>query len=244
MRVSPRLVLPETLDFLAPDDPRAARSRRDLRRVHRAMRTVSIVKQALAGAHLTCPPRRVLELGGGDASLVLRLAQALRPHWPHVSLAVLDRHDVVATQTRAAYRALGWELQVTRQEALEWAAAPHSERYDLCICTLFLHHFDEKSLPGLLHAIAASCDAFIACEPRRSALSRLGSRMVAVLGANQVTREDAVTSVAAGFKGRELTALWPRDGRWSCREYAAFPFTHCFAAVRGGAEDIKLKVPS
>ena len=242
MSVSPRLVLPETLDFLAPDDPRATRSRRDLRRVHRTLRTVSVVKHALRGLHLACPPRRVLELGGGDASLVLRLAQALRPQWPHVSLTVLDRHDVVSAQTRAAYRALGWELQVARQEALEWAAAAHSERYDFCICTLFLHHFDEKSLPGLLHAIAANCDAFIACEPRRNGLSRLGSRMIAVLGANQVTRKDAVTSVAAGFKGRELMALWPQEGRWSCREYAAFPFTHCFTAVRDGAGG--MKVPS
>lgn len=232
MSVSSRVVLPETLDFLAPDDPRATRSRRDLRRVHRTMRTVSVVKDALRRLNLASPPRRVLELGGGDASLLLRLAKALRPRWPDVSLTVLDRHDVVGAQTRAAYHTLGWQLHVTRQDALEWATGLKTQHYDLCISSLFLHHFDDEALPGLLRAIAASCDGFIACEPRRNTLSHLGSRIIGVIGANRVTREDAVTSVAAGFKGQELTALWPNDEqRWSCREYPALPFTHCFAAV-------------
>ena len=35
----PRTVAAETLDALAPDDPRAMRSRRDLRRVHRVIQS-------------------------------------------------------------------------------------------------------------------------------------------------------------------------------------------------------------
>ena len=43
----PRRVEPELLDGLAADDPRAQRSRDDLRRIHRAMATLSIVQRAL-----------------------------------------------------------------------------------------------------------------------------------------------------------------------------------------------------
>ena len=42
-----RVVAAEALDTLAPDDPSALRSRRDLRRVHRAMGTQAIVTAAL-----------------------------------------------------------------------------------------------------------------------------------------------------------------------------------------------------
>lgn len=232
MDLSPRIVLPEHLDALDPQDPGAIESRGDLRRVHRAMRTVSIMKQAVKRLQLRQPPRRILELGGGDATLVLRLAQALRPRWPEVDLTVLDCHDIVSPRTRAAYGKIGWKLNVLRQDALRWATETDARHYDLCVTTLFLHHFDGDALARLVAAIAKRCDAFIACEPRRSVLALIGSQAIGLLGANRVTQEDAVTSVKAGFSGNELTVLWPvGEHRWSCEEYAAPPFTHCFTAV-------------
>jgi hypothetical protein len=51
-----------------------------------------------------------------------------------------------------------------------------------------------------------------------------------VLGANDVTRHDAVASVRAGFRERELSALWPQDRAWTLRECGVFPFTHAFRA--------------
>jgi hypothetical protein len=43
----PRRVTPELLDGLPADDPRAKRSRQDLRRIHQAMATLSIATRAL-----------------------------------------------------------------------------------------------------------------------------------------------------------------------------------------------------
>jgi Methyltransferase domain len=233
MGLSSRKVLPEMLDSLDPADPRAGRSRRDLRRVHRAMRTVAILQRALANLPLTAPPRRILEMGGGDGSLTLRLAQAMWPRWLNVTLTILDLHDVVSPQTRQGYETLGWRLQVVRQNAMDWAIESQSQHYDLCITSLFLHHFDVATLPVLLRAIAANCDSFVACEPRRNAWAVLGGAMIGLLGTNRVTREDAATSVAAGFTRQELTAIWQDlDGHWVCEEYPALPFTHCFTATR------------
>ncbi|MGA2366942.1 MAG: hypothetical protein ABSG12_15805, partial [Steroidobacteraceae bacterium] len=101
----------------------------------------------------------------------------------------------------------------------------------LCVTTLFLHHFQSQALERLLYAIAARCGTFVACEPRRNSVAWLGSHLLGVLGANEVTREDGVTSVVAGFAGQELSALWPATGaRWRLREYFAWPFTHCLVA--------------
>jgi hypothetical protein len=233
MGVSLRVVLPETLDSLDPSDPRARRARQDLRRVHAAMRTVSILRRAVKRLSFAAQPCQILELGGGDGSLILRLAQSIRPQWRNVTLTLLDRHDIVSPQTLSLYKALDWRVKVVQQDVMEWALEPHSERYDLALASLFLHHFDDRMLALLLRAVAARCDAFVACEPRRSAMAALGSSMIGILGTSQVTREDAVTSVAAGFTRQELTAFWPDEvGRWSIEEYVALPFTHCFTAGR------------
>jgi hypothetical protein len=229
-----RRVVHEELDDLAADDPRGLRSRRDLQRVHRAMGSVSVLLRAVAGLDLAAQPRRIIELGAGDGTLLLRVARALRPRWTGVAVTLLDRIDLLSARTREGYRELGWNVTVERADALAWAAAPRSVRYDLCLANLFLHHFEAPALASLLEGIAASSDAFVACEPRRSAAARLGSRLVIFLGANAITREDAVKSVDAGFTGQELSAAWPADAHgWTCREFAAPPFSHCFAAVRG-----------
>jgi Methyltransferase domain len=238
MIASTRVVLPELLDELEPEDPRARRSRRDLRRLHRAMGSLSILQEAIGRLRLALPPTRLLELGAGDASLLLRLAQA-QSKWPGVALTVLDRHDLLSEETRDGYSQLGWELTVLRADATEWAREEHSQQFDLCIATLFLHHFDITALSALMAGIASHSDAFIACEPRRNAFAWLGSHLVGILGANAVTRGDAVKSVEAGFSDHELTSTWPdSQADWWCDEYAAPPFTHCFTAarksVRGG----------
>jgi hypothetical protein len=101
------------------------------------------------------------------------------------------------------------------------------------LANLFLHHFDEPTLKILMAAIAARSDAFVACEPRRNRFAWCASRLVGVLGANAITRHDAVASVQAGFADRELSALWPHaQADWRCHEYVAPPFTHVFSAVR------------
>jgi Methyltransferase domain len=232
MNTLTRVMSPELLDELDPNDPRAMRSRRDLRRLHRAMGSLSILSAAIAKLRLRALPARILELGAGDASLLLRLARA-QPQWRGVALTVLDRHDVLSHDTREAYDQLGWKLTVLHTDVFDWVSKQDSQHFDLCITSLFLHHFDMAALATVMAAIAAHSDAFVACEPRRNTFTWLGSRLVGLLGANAVTRSDAVKSVEAGFADQELLATWPNlHADWWCEEYAAPPFSHCFAAAR------------
>jgi len=229
-----RIVEPEILDELRPDDVHARRSRRDLRRVHRAMGSVSILRRSLQTLNLAAPPRRIVEIGAGDGTLLLRLARALAPRWSGASVTLLDRYDLLSPETRAGYKRLQLKVNVERADVMQWATHSAPTHYDLCIASLFLHHFDSRLLGVLLAGVAARADAFVAVEPRRSVVARLGSALIGVLGTNAVTRADAVTSVAAGFTGLELTCLWPEaSGGWTLRETSEIPFSHCFSAVRG-----------
>jgi SAM-dependent methyltransferase len=236
-----RSVEPERLDNLAADDPLAMDSRRDLQRVHRAMRSLTILKDAISRIDGATPPRRILELGAGDGSLLLRLARTMRPQWGDVELTLLDRQNLLSASARQAFVELNWHVTIMCMDALDWAQSPPTQHYDLCITTLFLHHFESANLGRLLAGVATQADAFIACEPRRNQIAHLGSRLIGLLGANEVTREDGVKSVAAGFNDRELTEIWSKvSGDWRVDEYSAWPFTHCFWAARtnvGAAAD-------
>lgn len=234
-----RHVAPETLDSLAESDPQAMRSRLDLRRIHRAMRTRSIVLRGLRGiaaSHHTTMPLRVLELGAGDGTLMLGVAKAFAPHWPRVELTLLDRQDLVERATLERYAHYRWSARPAVIDVQQWVASPWAattQHWDLVVANLFLHHFEGEPLVALLGAIAARTERFFACEPRRARLALLGSHLVGVIGANAVTRTDAVLSVHAGFCGSELSATWPSRGTaWNMREYSAGLFSHCFAADR------------
>lgn len=226
----PRRVEPEWLDRLAADDPRARRTRHDLRRINRAMSTLSIVVDGLDRLVDGRVPKTILDLGAGDGSLMLRVAKQRKSRWPDVAVTLLDRQKSVDALTLAGIRATGWRSDIVTADVLEWLAAPATSRWDLVVANLFVHHFTDEQLARLFAGLASRARAFFCCEPRRSRFALTGSRLVGLLGAGPVARFDAVTSVHAGFTGGELTALWPADG-WRMNEYDAGLFSHCFAAV-------------
>lgn len=230
----PRHLTNETLDGLAEDDPLARRSRRDLRRINRVMGSVGIIARAMEQSRRR--PRRIIELGAGDGSMMLALARRLSPAWPGVHLTLLDRLHLVAPRTRAEIERLGWQPEVVRMDVLDWAAQATPGRWDIAIANLFVHHFDERLIAELFTAIGGCTDMFVACEPRRGRLPLLASRLVGLMCANAVTREDAVLSVRAGFCDGELSRLWPRGTHdWRLEEAAAGWFSHRMIATRIGA---------
>ena len=225
----PRRLEPEWLDELPPDDPRAMRSRRDLKRINGWMLQTGIMARLLRA---NCkPPQRFIELGTGDGSFMLAVARRLAKHWPSVSLSFVDRQDIVTPDTHAAFRNLGWRSQSVTADVFDYLARP-GERADIVTANLFLHHFEDDDLRRLLAGVAATTSCFIACEPLRSPRALWGSRMLFVIGCNDVSRHDAVVSVRAGFRERELSALWPQKPGWWLQESAALPFTHTFVARR------------
>ena len=231
--ISMRRVEAETLDHLPEDDPHAIRSRRDLRRINRIMGNLPIL-DALLSASLLQAPSHIAELGAGDGSLLLRLAKRRSRHWPGVALTLVDRQNLVSAQTRAAFADVGWTARATEMDVFVWLDREDHPRYDAIMANLFVHHFEGDELFRLFLGIARITDCFIACEPRRARIALLGSHLVGAIGANEVTRRDAVLSVRAGFRDRELSAYWPEHHGWQLSEADARLFSHTFSAVRRG----------
>ena len=227
----PRRVDPEWLDELPADDPRAMRSRRDLKRINGWMLQAAIMTRLLLAYRNGPPPRRIVELGAGDGTFMLAVARRLAKHWPEVTLTFVDRQNIVSRETQAAFRKLGWQTESVSADVFDFLSNS-GERADAVTANLFLHHFPDEALRRLFAGVAGLAPLFVACEPSRSQRALLGSRLLFVIGCNDVSRHDAVVSVRAGFRNGELSALWPRDRDWHLREREAQPFTHCFVAQR------------
>jgi len=219
------------LDGLPENDPRAIRSRRDLQRINRIMGSAAIIAQALNQNQRI--PKRIVELGTGDGSLMLALAKRFAADWPDVHVTLLDRLNLVSSATVEEFNRLGWTVEILQADVLEWAESPMIRQWDIGLANLFIHHFDSMQIQSLFAALGQRTDLFVACEPRRSWLPLFASKLVGLIGANAVTRKDAVLSVQAGFYGQELSTLWPSDSsEWSLEENAARLFSHRFIARR------------
>ncbi len=234
----PRRLSPETLDYLPCDDPRAIRARVDLQRINRLMGSMSLIARALqrrVGPNLRGQgqqPLRVIEIGAGDGTLMLRLAQRFAARWPAVNLSLLDRQNVVSSSTQNEFERLGWKVEVLCVDVLDWTAEPPMQ-WDVALANLFVHHFDSSQIATLFGALGQCTDWFMACEPRRGRMPLLASHLLGLTGAGAVARADAILSVEAGFSGAELSGLWPHSSsQWALQEGPAGLFSHAFIASR------------
>jgi Methyltransferase domain len=225
--IFPRRLETELLDVLPADDPAAVRSRRDLWLLNAVMLHPGIMARRMR-RHAVDAPRRIIELGAGDGSLMLRLGRRLARHWPGVAIMLVDRQDIVTDKTRQAISSLGWHENPVTQDVFEYLAI--AEPSDIIIANLFLHHFQPPQIADIFTQCAKLAPILIALEPRRTRLPLLASRLVWLLGCNHVSRHDAVASVRAGFRDSELSALWPNRQGWNFDEGSVGLWTHCFVA--------------
>jgi len=222
-----RRLQPELLDVLPAHDPAAVRSRRDLKLLNLVMLHPRIMARQML-RYAGDRPRKIVELGAGDGSLMLRLARRVARQWPDVKAVLVDRQDIVRPATREALAELSWRSSPLTQDVFDYLES--AEPADIIIANLFLHHFTAEQLTEIFRRSAELAPLFVALEPLRSALPLAGSRAIWLLGCNHVSRHDAVASVYAGFQGRELSDLWPNGEGWRLMEGNAGIWTHSFVA--------------
>ena len=220
-----RVVEPEILDQLPAADEAAARSRRDLARLNVLMRHSSFIRQ-----HITTEITRIADLGAGDGTLLLNALKSANSNVREVVL--VDQQRIVSDGTLKTFEHLGIKPAIAIADVFEWLAQQLTAPHTAIVANLFLHHFQRENLQRLLELASQASDLFIACEPRRGVWPQLAASLVRVIGCNHVTRHDAVVSVRAGFRNRELTALWPDRTNWQVEERSAGLFSHLFVARR------------
>ena len=195
-----REVIPEILDSLDPADPRAVRSRLDLRWIDfylgNSRWIVRQLRERISG------PARVIEIGAGEGGLCRRVQSAL----PGSILTGLD----LVPRPAGLPTAIQWR----RGDFFETLGEIDAEA---CMGSLILHHFPESALREL-GARLQSFRHLVFCEPLRSRLPLFLSRFAdSFLG--EVTRHDMPVSIRAGFRAGELPELLGLEPKkWFIRE--------------------------
>ncbi|MFD2051760.1 methyltransferase domain-containing protein [Mesorhizobium calcicola] len=228
--LSHRSLVPEILDGLAADDPRARASRRDLRRINALMFQAPIMASLLR-KFVPTPQRRILEIGAGDGTFMLAVARRIARHRPAVELTLLDRTGLVTAALAADFGRLGWKIETITCDVFDWAERPDGKHFDAITVNLFLHHFHDAQLVHLFSLLMPKAPLLLATEPLRAMPALAATRLLPVLGANDVTRHDAAQSVRAGFRGSELSALWLAANGKPLEERRAGLFSHIFVGA-------------
>lgn len=194
-----RECLPEMLDSLAPEDPKAIHSRRDLRIINTLMGNrrwcrAQVLREMKKG-------ERALEIGAGTGELGLLLARSGR---------AIDGLDLWP-------RPEGWPEE-SRWHAEDLTRFEGYRDYGLVLGNFIFHQFDDETLRSLGEKLRQKARVIIACEPWRRQLSQqLMARFAPAFGANEVTQHDAHVSIGAGFEANELPELLGLGPEWSVR---------------------------
>jgi hypothetical protein len=227
-----RSVEPEILDELPADHPLAVASRKDLRRINNWMGHVRTMARNLERQFESGRPKTIVELGASDGCFLAALSSRMGSDWKGTSAILLDRNSCLAVNAARKLKQNCWNVSSIQGDVFDWVREPNPQRVELVMCNLFLHHFLEANLKVLLEGIARRTNVFICLEPRRSRLGLLASRLVGLIGCNRVTRHDAPVSVRAGFNGKDLSSLWPKEAAWMLEEKQAGWCSHLFIASR------------
>lgn len=193
-----RVLRGEILDDLAVDDPRAQRSRRDLRLINALMGNGAWIRASLAMAR----PFKISEVGAGEGLLCRDVAR-----WAAGAEVVgIDRIQ----RPEGLTANIGWD-QGDLFEKLPASGA------DTVLGVMILHHLTDESLQKL-GEILKDTRALYFCEPWRSALSHFWAGWLWPF-VGEVTRNDMPASIDAGFLPGELPVLLGlRKENWRVEE--------------------------
>ncbi|MDA7524509.1 class I SAM-dependent methyltransferase [bacterium] len=226
-----RLIQPEILDHLSPDDPRVFHARKDLRLINGLMNHARILRSSIFPQLNAGHSLRIVEIGSGDGALAYEIFKKWGKLPAGSRFDFVDKAGSLSKQVKRDLGALGWEVNEFETDVFHWIDS-RSDSYDLCFASLFLHHFDERELTLLFRQLSKKIERFICIEPRRDRFGLLGALGLRLLGCDPVTLHDAKVSVRAGFHHQELSRIWNQSvpARWQLKERRAGLFSHFFSA--------------
>jgi len=192
-----RLILPELLDHLPPEEARASLG--DLVRINRRWGGHSTLRRLLRANVPDAQAFSILDVGAASGDM----AACIGRWYPAAQVTSLDY-----VESHLA-RAVGSRVVA---DAFQLPFRPAS--FDYVFCSLFLHHFSDELVVGLLRNFGAVArKAVLVIDLERNPIPYYfiaWSRPL--LGWDPVTVHDGAISVEAAFHAKELEALARQAG--------------------------------
>jgi SAM-dependent methyltransferase len=196
-----RIDEPELLDMGVPDDEARA-SLADLRFVNRWLGNRGAFLDAVRPFLQASPRPRLLDVGCGSADVPAAVVRTLGRPMLAVGL------DAKLLHLREAPPGV-----VPVQAGVDRLPFP-PRSFDVVTASLFLHHFGDEALPGLLRGLfALARRALVVNDLRRAWVPYLfGRALFRPLFRSRVSVEDGLISIRRGFTEEELGAAFAAAG--------------------------------
>ncbi len=212
-----------------------------LRRINDWSRSASTLWQAIATevtTEGTIRPLRILDLGSGGGDTAIQLAElAKRAHRP-VQITGCDISptaiDYAIEQTASAKF-----TNVSFHQGNVLQAPWPESRYDVVMCSLFLHHLSPLDAVSLLRRMNAAAEKLVLVHDLRRShvgywLAWFGCRL---LSRSRVVHVDGPRSVEGAYTAREAEELAVRAGLANVRIHYRWPQRFLLLARPGGKGD-------
>ena len=213
---------PELMDRPQPVTPELASDLRNLRQLNRYFGSYALIQHFLRRWILPQSQMRVLDLATGSGDIPRLMVDHARKVGARISVDAIDQQAStleIARGLSATYP----EIKFFEGDVLSFGEGELP--YDLVLCSLALHHFDEgDAVRVLARCRQLSSEYVLVSDLRRGLLATIGVYLLtALIFRDPMTRADGRTSAARAFSFREFRVLAERAG-WNNFGHAKFAF--------------------
>ncbi len=215
---------PAEVEMMDRPQPVSAELERDLLNIRRFNRYFGSYRLVLRFVRRWIKPGdrvRIVDLATGSGDIPRLIVDHVRKIGAKVEIDALDRQSAtleIARKLSANYP----EISYLEANLLEWQP---SDRYDIVLCSLVLHHFSNEDAVRVLQRCRQLSRKFVlVSDLRRGFLAAAGVYLLTgLIFREPMTRHDARLSAARAFSFSELDELARRAG-WTKFGHKKFRF--------------------
>ena len=212
---------PELMDRPQPVTPELESDLRNIRQLNRYFGSYALIEYFLRRWIQLGVQLRVLDLATGSGDIPRLVIDYARKVNATVTVDAIDQQEStlkIARSLSASYP----EIDFKTGDVLTF---DDSARYDIVLCSLALHHFDDDAAIQLLKRCRELSRRYVlVSDLRRGLLATVGAYLLtAFIFRDSMTRTDARLSAARAFSFREFRSLAERAG-WKDFRHRKFRF--------------------
>jgi 2-polyprenyl-3-methyl-5-hydroxy-6-metoxy-1,4-benzoquinol methylase len=212
---------PELMDRPQPVSAELERDLKNLRQLNRWFGSHRLILRFLRRWIKPGDRVRVVDLATGSGDIPRVIVDHARKVGAKVQIDALDRQSAtleIARKLSAGYP----EISYLKANLLEWQP---SDRYDIVLCSLVLHHFSDEDAVRVLRRCRELSQRFVlVSDLRRGWLAKIGVYLLtALIFREPMTKYDARLSAARAFSFAELADLAGKAG-WTKFGHKKFRF--------------------
>ncbi|RBL88913.1 methyltransferase domain-containing protein [Chitinophaga flava] len=204
-----RVLAPEIMDDFSMEGERLQRALDKIAKINRKLGGNRITLKGVATLMRQLPPEKtvtIMDIGCGNGDMLRALADEGRQRGWKLHLVGVDANRFTVHHAAALsvdYPEISYDcIDVTHDSFAEM-------EYDIVLLTLTLHHFTDATILALMqHFCRCATVGIVVNDLHRSSIAyRLFQLLCYVLGLEEMTRYDGLTSIMRGFKKPELIEL-------------------------------------